>query len=350
MKTSCCILSFLLVTLFASAQNLVLNPSFETGATCDGTTERIDTVDYWQPIAGRPSFINSNCPLTRASLSFVHGMKLPPAGHGDVLAIQRFDTKGEFQQGQLKEPLEAGVLYIVKMWVRLPIKFSNQPINEIGVALTSTPLEVSEEKRSIDIPALALKNSNQSAIKNQYEWEEVSTTYTAKGGEQYIAIGNFSSTNQGLFEKRAKKEATYVFIDALSVYKFKEITLPNYASSAPLEQGKRLLLNEVIFETQADVLQSSSLNSLKKLAKMLKDNSNIKIELTSYTDNSMSPSESLTLSQARAKALTSYLQKQGVLISQIKSSGKGNANAIALNDTEKGRQKNDRIELVFTEF
>lgn len=341
----CLILVFISHSLIA--QNLVLNPSFEDGAICDGSTERIDTVNGWSTIAGNPGYINTSCYLSKESKAFVQGMKLPPASEGKVLSIQKFDLKTECQQSSLIKPLEAGKEYMVQMRVRLPIQFCQQPINEVGVLLSATPLKKYGERSTIDLPALNLKNNTQTPISKQYEWEEISTLYTAKGGEQFIAIGNFSGNNKGLFENRTKKECTYLFIDVVSVSEFTEQTLINYTPEIALKKDQRLLLKGVEFEEGSDVLKKSSFSILKALAKTLKENSNIKLEIVGYTDNSMDPTESVTFSKARAKAIAEWLKNQEVLSSQLKVIGRGSANAIALNGSPEERKKNERIEIRF---
>ncbi len=341
----CLILVFISNALVA--QNLVLNPSFEEGAICDGSTERIDTVNNWSTVAGNPGYINTSCLLSKESKAFVQGMRLPPASEGHVLSIQKFDLQTECQQGALSAPLEEGKQYVVQMLVRLPIQFCQQPINEVGVVLSETPLDKYAERSVIDLPALSLTNNTQTPISKQYKWEEVSTLYTAKGGEQFIAIGNFSMNNKGVFENRTKEACTYLFIDLVSVSEFTEQTLVNYTPDMALKKDERLLLKEVEFEEGSDVLKKSSFKILETLAKTLKDNSNFKVEIASYTDNSLDPSESVTFSKARALAITQWLENKEVLSSQIKSIGRGSANAIALNSSPIGRQKNERIEIRF---
>lgn len=337
------------VTLFSAslyAQNLVLNPSFENGAVCDGSTERIDTVESWSSIAGNPGYINTNCLLSKESKAFVQGMKLPPASHGNVLSIQKMDVTTECQQGRLVHALEKGKQYIVKMYVRLPIQFCNTPVNEVGVVLGETLLE-SGERRKIDLPALKLQNNTQSPITKQYDWEEVSALYEAKGGEQYIAIGNFNNNNLGLFDGRSKKECTYLFIDAVSVSEFKEQTIPPYTPKMSLKKDERLLLADVEFVEGSDVLKESSFKLLNALAKRLQDNPALQVEISSYTNNDLDPMESLTFSKARAKAIYVYLTTQEVLSSQLIQVGRGSSNAISLNNSVKGRKRNERIEIKF---
>ncbi len=337
----------LLITISQNciAQNLVINPSFEAGANCDGKTERIDTVDGWTPLAGRPGYINTNCTLSKDSKSFVQGMKLPPAAHKDVLNILKLGIKGEFQQGRLTTALEKDKQYIIKMFVRLPIQFCSTAVKEIGVVLSEELLEVSEERRAIDIPATALQNNSQSLLKKQYDWEEVTALYKAKGGEKYIAIGNFSNINPGIFEARGEKECTYIFIDLVSVTEFTEIDLPEFNSDMSIKKGQRLLLSGVEFEEGTDILRKNSHEILKSLAKTLKDNPKMKVEVSSHCDNSLDAMKSITFTKARAKKVAEYLTDNDVLSSQLTEIGKGSMEAIALNNSAKGRKKNERIEI-----
>ena len=119
-------------SFWASGQNLVKNYSFEEGAVCVGSTEDIAKVDNWSAVAGNPRFINVNCPLSKDSRSYIQGMKLPSASEGGVLAGMGIAEKGEYLQGELKETLKKDVQYVIKIRVRLPVKFCNASINEVA--------------------------------------------------------------------------------------------------------------------------------------------------------------------------------------------------------------------------
>lgn len=341
---------FLLGAVSLLGQNLVLNPSFEEGAFCDGTTERIDTVVGWSAVAGNPGYINPNCPLSKESRSFVQGMRLPPASHGNVLSVQKFDLEGEFQQGMLITPLEAGRSYVVKMRVRSPIQFCNTPISEVGVLLTKEALEHSKDQRRIDIPALSLQNNSQTPITEQYKWEEITALYHAEGGEKFITIGNFSSINVGSFDNRTAKECTYLFIDMVSVEEFKGVELVSFVPKMAIKKEERLLVKEIEFEAGKAVLKGSSDIILKELSAILLENTAIKMKIICYSDNSLDEMESRTFTKARARSVAAFLEEQGVSSSQLIEEGLGSANAIALNSLASGRSKNERVEVIFVEL
>jgi outer membrane protein OmpA-like peptidoglycan-associated protein len=330
------------------AQNLVLNPSFESGAECDGSTERIDTVDAWSCVAGKPGYINTNCSLSKESKSFVQGMRLPPAAHQNVLSLLKMDTEGEFIQGELSRPLLKDEQYIVSMFARRPIQFCTRAIKEVGIILTEAGLAVSPNMRRIELPALKLMNNDQKTIDKQYEWQEISALYRAKGKEQFITIGNFAGLNENILKKTNEKQCSYIFIDYVCVKEFKEIDLIVFDPSSTLRKGQAMLVPEVVFEDGTDVLQETSSNSLLALAELLKENPQIKIEISSHCDNNLEATKGLKLTQARANKIAQLLVSKGAEQQQIVAKGKGSMNAIALNNNIKGRQKNNRIEIKFT--
>lgn len=342
------ILLALLITASFSAfsQNLVQNPSFEAGGTCDGTTESFSQVDTWKSLTGPAKYINTNCPLSRDSRSYVQGMKLPPASHGEVFAGIGIAEEGQFLQGALKEQLEKGKQYIVKANVRLPIKFCYTPINELGLAFSDKELEVTEDYRSIDLPALSLVNNTQSTINNQYQWEEVSTLYTASGEEKYIAIGNFKSNNTNLLANRTKKECTYVFIDNISVEEFKAIELPAFQEDITLKKANQYWLKEVKFKKGNTELLASSEKELALLAKLLVDNPSLQVEISSHTDNSLNPAAAKVLTDLRATQIKNQLIKLNVPPKQFEVVSKGALAPMVLNSSEKGRTTNNRVELI----
>ena len=73
-------------------------------------------------------------------------------------------------------------------------------------------------------------------------------------------------------------------------------------------------------------------------------NKKFHLKLAGYTDNVGSVAANLKLSKARANAVKTYLETQGVDPSMIQADGFGKANPIATNATDAGRQLNRRVE------
>ena len=102
--------------------------------------------------------------------------------------------------------------------------------------------------------------------------------------------------------------------------------------------------DSLLFKTGKSLILQSSYNSLNQLAKWLKENTQFNLNLIGHTDSQGMESYNLTLSKNRAKAVKDYLEKQGVGATRIISSGKGESEPIASNDTSEGRAKNRRVE------
>ena len=202
----------------------------------------------------------------------------------------------------------------------------------------------------IDIPALELFNNNNSLIESQYEWEEISAIYHAKGGEKNIALGNFSNINKDLLNADEKDACTYMFVDYVSVKEFEEISLEFFNANKSIKKGQRLLLSDVEFEFGKDILVEKALEELNTLANLLVENPTMKIEISSHCDNRLEAARAISCTKARVKNILDFLVERQVLIDQIVTKGKGSMEAISLNNSTKGREKNDRVELKILEL
>ncbi|MBR1463335.1 MAG: OmpA family protein [Prevotella sp.] len=110
----------------------------------------------------------------------------------------------------------------------------------------------------------------------------------------------------------------------------------------------------ILFPSSSSTLQTAAKNSLTEFANVLKTNNDADVAIKGYTDNQgwknstaeQSIQKNETLSLQRAQSVQKYLTGQGVNSSQIKSvEGLGQADPVADNSTEAGRQQNRRVEV-----
>ena len=95
-----------------------------------------------------------------------------------------------------------------------------------------------------------------------------------------------------------------------------------------------------------DRIESTAVtNYLNNVADRLKGDSSLKAYIVGYTDNYGEPGANRRLSERRAKKIRDYLKRKGVSHSQIVPSGRGEADSIASNGTDEGRQENRRVEI-----
>ncbi|MDG2344183.1 MAG: OmpA family protein [Flavobacteriales bacterium] len=103
---------------------------------------------------------------------------------------------------------------------------------------------------------------------------------------------------------------------------------------------------DISFKTNSYVLEPSSYPYIDLLLNWLNERKQLSVEIRGHTDNVGSESINLTLSKNRAESVRKYLIEKGIDPKRISAKGFGESNPIESNDTEEGRQKNRRTELI----
>jgi outer membrane protein OmpA-like peptidoglycan-associated protein len=106
-----------------------------------------------------------------------------------------------------------------------------------------------------------------------------------------------------------------------------------------------LVLEGALFEFNSAELAAAPKATLDKVARGLKANPDVKIEVGGHTDSKGGNAYNQKLSEKRAQAVADYLTAQGVPSSQLTVKGFGETRPTATNDTEEGRARNRRVEL-----
>jgi hypothetical protein len=113
----------------------------------------------------------------------------------------------------------------------------------------------------------------------------------------------------------------------------------------PIVQGKKIVLNNVFFDTDSHQLQRSSMVELDKIYELLMRNPGVSVEISGHTDNTGSPGYNMELSEKRAAEVVHYLQQKGIDAARLTARGYGETAPVADNTTEEGRALNRRTEL-----
>ena len=107
-----------------------------------------------------------------------------------------------------------------------------------------------------------------------------------------------------------------------------------------------LVLEGVQFDNDKATLRPEAFAILDKVAIGLKDWGDVNIEVAGHTDSKSDDEYNLKLSQRRAEAVRDYLISKGISADRLTAKGYGESKPIADNETEEGRFKNRRVELV----
>jgi OmpA-OmpF porin, OOP family len=103
----------------------------------------------------------------------------------------------------------------------------------------------------------------------------------------------------------------------------------------------------IYFDTAKADIKPDSDAALKEIAKLLQQNVKLKLYVVGHTDNQGALESNMDLSMRRANAvIQSLTSKYGVAAVRLKALGDGPSAPVASNDSEDGRAKNRRVELV----
>ena len=101
----------------------------------------------------------------------------------------------------------------------------------------------------------------------------------------------------------------------------------------------------LLFDFDSDRIRSDAAANLNELARSLNKFPNSDLLIVGHTDSRGDDAYNMNLSQRRASSAAAYLQSQGVPVNRLRTSGRGESEPVATNDTEAGMQQNRRVEI-----
>lgn len=358
---------FLIVTINLSAQNLVLNSSFEDHSSykcivnLGGFNRSI--MDWSIPNYGSTDFFDS-CSQVMGIKNY-NGYQKPKTGTS-YAGMYFYTNKNyrEYIQGQLSNTLVKGKTYKMTFYLSLADK-SSYALKDIQVLMTEEKLKPCYHSNSCEKaikPSKATKkkfkifsNTEDIYFSDKESWMEYSFEFSAEGYENYFSIGNFyknSKTEKQSVLSTSEFYFSYYYIDDVSIESTeKEDTqdVEHVLEELEITINEIYTFKNVLFDFDKAKLLETSIEELNQLYKHLNNNPNLSIEIYGHTDIIGLDKRNIELSEQRAKAVADYLILQGLEMSKIKSFGFGSSQPISDNTTEEGRQDNRRVEFKLIE-
>jgi len=133
---------------------------------------------------------------------------------------------------------------------------------------------------------------------------------------------------------------------------FPYITNIRFTSAAPDMRSKLLTEGKIVsygiyFDVNSDKVKPESYGALNEIAKVLKENADVKIQIVGHTDSDGADASNLDLSKRRAAAVKNELSRNfGIDASRMETDGKGEGQPIAANDTPSNKALNRRVEFI----
>lgn len=126
----------------------------------------------------------------------------------------------------------------------------------------------------------------------------------------------------------------------------KSLTFGPAEMKAALDAEGRVQLHDILFDLDKATLKAESSKQLQDVVTLLKQNPALKIEVQGHTDDQGAEDYNMKLSQSRAETVVTYLGIFGIDAGRLTPKGFGESKPVMSNDTEEGRAKNRRVELV----
>lgn len=206
MKKILLILTLLLINLSAVAQiNLVPNPSFEDTVHCPvGQYSNIIQAKYWFGVfdSSAAYYFNACASTFGFGVPFCQGYGFQYAQHGDAYAgiingsnFQFAKELRYYAQAKLIDTLSKGKNYNVSFYVSL-MDSALERCSEMQAYLAPAAIFKNSDSTVINVFPQISNNSVSNPLISTTTWTLVSDTFTAKGNEAWIIIGNFKGFAQ----------------------------------------------------------------------------------------------------------------------------------------------------------
>lgn len=104
--------------------------------------------------------------------------------------------------------------------------------------------------------------------------------------------------------------------------------------------------SEILFAVDSAIIQSGGHGSLDEVAGVLNEFPKTAVVVQGHTDSTGSEEHNQELSERRAKAVNNYLVGRGVGNGRITALGYGEGYPVASNDSESGRRRNRRVDIL----
>ena len=119
-----------------------------------------------------------------------------------------------------------------------------------------------------------------------------------------------------------------------------------YLELRETDRGVVMTLGDVLFATGETELQPDAMSNLVDVVELLQTEPDKRVRIEGHTDSTGPGSVNMRISQQRAEAVRDALAEMGVDAERINAVGMGEDFPIASNDSEEGRSRNRRVDVI----
>lgn len=278
--------------------------------------------DGWIGLGGADLFFSKNVNESW-ELAINMGFPINSRFEDDGLVVTPTANLAIFSSNRLESYFNSKDLF----QLNLPIEFLPQ---KMGYCKGFVINKITNNKINATIEFIDLKNGEKQLIKStRFD----GYTMLVKENSSYAL--NICEPGYMLYSQHFNNEYLADFSDAVQ----QDIFL------TPITDSAKVNLNNIFFNFDSYTLTQESFVEIKQLIHFLQINKGIKVEIAGHTDNSGTDEYNLVLSEKRAKAIYDELVKE-ISPLRLTFKGYGASKPAFSNDTEEGKIKNRRSELI----
>jgi OmpA-OmpF porin, OOP family len=165
-------------------------------------------------------------------------------------------------------------------------------------------------------------------------------------GDVYVSV--YVATNRATHHKETQDHPVILLdvVDAIPI-ESGMVTIDAAAMARDIATTGHVALYGIYFDTDKADLKPESQAALEEIAKLLEQDTSLRLHIVGHTDNVGAFDYNIGLSQRRAAAVVKALTAaHGIAAARLRPAGVGMLAPVAPNDNEDGRSKNRRVELV----
>jgi OmpA-OmpF porin, OOP family len=150
----------------------------------------------------------------------------------------------------------------------------------------------------------------------------------------------------GVYVEAFNEGATYSLTIVESQPMQQDVVADAAAMKNDIAATGKTIIQGIYFDTGSATIKPESEPALAEMVKLLNNSPALNVYVIGHTDSVGSLDSNLKLSSDRAASVVKAIISKGIAASRLKSAGVGPYSPVASNDTDEGRAKNRRVELV----
>lgn len=173
------------------------------------------------------------------------------------------------------------------------------------------------------------------------------TKFSAAGSDTHVAVLAYTAKDSMYCKALNERTVAIVVTLEAKAREQKMVTVKASEMAQAIAASGKVALYGILFDFDKADIKPESRPQLDEIAALLKADGALRLVVAGHTDNQGGAAYNLELSKKRADAVvTSLSGTYGIAADRLLAQGMGSAAPVASNDSEAGRAKNRRVELV----